>query len=106
MILWNGFLDSLGRGALALAMLAGGLAAQELDVRVTDTPGRMAKLPLGSVRARGWLKHQLDLMSTGMTGRLPELSRYLADDNGWFGTRRRNASETAPRARRRWPRRD
>ena len=86
MILWNGFLDGLGRGALALATLAGGLAAQELDVRVTDTPGRMAKLPLGSVRARGWLKHQLDLMTTGMTGHLPELSRFLADDNGWFGT--------------------
>lgn len=46
----------------------------------------MAKLPLGSVRATGWLKHQLDLMTTGMTGRLPEISKFLKPDNGWFGT--------------------
>jgi hypothetical protein len=76
----------VGRGGLAVVMLASGLAAQEMSVRVTDTPARMTKLTLGSVHARGWLQHQLDLMRTGMTGRLPELSKYLADDNGWFGT--------------------
>lgn len=46
----------------------------------------LVKLPLGAVRARGWLKHQLDLMADGMTGRLMEVSAYLAPDNGWFGT--------------------
>jgi len=45
----------------------------------------LARLPLGSVRARGWLRHQLDLMAGGMVGRLPEVSHFLADDNGWFG---------------------
>lgn len=49
-------------------------------------PRPMARLPLGSVRARGWLKHQLDLMAMGQTGRLQEISKFLAPDNGWFGT--------------------
>ncbi|MAG34847.1 MAG: transcriptional initiation protein Tat [Dehalococcoidia bacterium] len=60
----------------------------------------LAKLPLGSVRPRGWLKHQLDLMVDGMTGRLTELSRFLAPDNGWFGGeeqgREEQPSSTAP----------
>jgi len=46
----------------------------------------LAKLPLGSVRARGWLGHQLDLMVDGMHGRLEEMSSFLEPDNGWFGT--------------------
>jgi len=49
-------------------------------------PSPLVKLPLGSIRARGWLKHQLSLMTDGMTGRLMELSEYLRLDNGWFGT--------------------
>ena len=46
----------------------------------------LIKLPLGAVRPSGWLKHQLDLMAEGMTGRLMEVSGFLAPDNGWFGT--------------------
>ncbi|MCX6993297.1 MAG: glycoside hydrolase family 127 protein [Kiritimatiellaeota bacterium] len=48
-------------------------------------PSPLIKLPLGSVRPQGWLKHQLDLMVEGMTGRLSELSPFLAPDNGWLG---------------------
>lgn len=48
-------------------------------------PSPLVKLPLGAVRPKGWLKHQLDLMVDGMTGRLPELSSFLKPDNGWFG---------------------
>ncbi len=44
----------------------------------------MAKLPLGAVRPKGWLKHQLDLMVDGMIGRLGEISPHLADDSGWL----------------------
>ncbi len=47
--------------------------------------GPFAKLPLGSIRPQGWLKHQLDLMANGMTGRLAEFSSFLKPDNGWFG---------------------
>ncbi len=49
-------------------------------------PNPFAKLPLGAVNARGWLKQQLDYMADGMTGRLPELSEYLQRDSGWAGT--------------------
>jgi hypothetical protein len=49
-------------------------------------PNPLAKLPLGSVRANGWIRHQLDLMAAGQVGRLREISAFLADDNGWFGT--------------------
>lgn len=45
----------------------------------------LLRLPLGSVQAQGWLKHQLDLMVEGMIGRLMELSSFLKDNNGWFG---------------------
>ena len=49
-------------------------------------PTRLVRLPLGAVRARGWLGHQLALMTDGMTGRLDELSDFLKPDNGWFGS--------------------
>ena len=49
------------------------------------TPAPLLKLPLGSVRPKGWLEHQLRLMVDGMTGRLTELSRFLGDDSGWLG---------------------
>jgi hypothetical protein len=44
----------------------------------------MRKLPIGSVRAGGWLGHQLDLMVEGMVGRLSEISEFLQEENGWF----------------------
>ena len=47
-------------------------------------PSPLCKLPLGAVRARGWLSTQLDLMVDGMVGRLAELSTFLRPDNGWF----------------------
>jgi hypothetical protein len=45
----------------------------------------LTKLPLGNIRPKNWLKHQLDLMVNGMTGRLMELSIFLQLENGWFG---------------------
>ena len=45
----------------------------------------LVKLPLGAIRPKGWLRHQLDLMVDGMTGRLAELSAFLDPENGWFG---------------------
>ena len=44
----------------------------------------MARLPLGTVRPDGWLKHQLNLMCNGTVGHLDELSPFLDDDNGWL----------------------
>lgn len=45
----------------------------------------LSRLPLGSVRPHGWLRHQLNLMAQGMFGRLPEISPFLGERNGWLG---------------------
>jgi hypothetical protein len=44
----------------------------------------LVKLPIGAVEPRGWLLSQLQLMRDGLTGRLPELSRFLGEDSGWI----------------------
>ncbi|MEK7405776.1 MAG: beta-L-arabinofuranosidase domain-containing protein [Acidobacteriota bacterium] len=47
-------------------------------------PSPLIKLPVGAVRPEGWLRHQLELMAEGFTGRLPELSRFCRfEGNGW-----------------------
>ena len=47
-------------------------------------PSKFLRLPPGSVKARGWLAHQLQLQVDGLAGRLSEISDYLDYDNcGW-----------------------
>ena len=75
-------------------------ASGRIDFTVSNKepllPNPLAKLPLGNVRPKGWIAHQLGLMVDGMTGRLQELSTYfLADDNGWFGTEKDGWEEQA-----------
>jgi hypothetical protein len=47
-------------------------------------PSPLVKLPIGSIRPKGWLLSQLQLMRNGFIGRLPELSRFLGEDSGWI----------------------
>jgi len=70
-------------------VLGPGIGAGEASYCTNRPPlqgNPLIKLPLGAIRPRGWLKHQLDLMAEGMTGRLSEVSEFLAPDNGRFGT--------------------
>ncbi|MDI6698157.1 MAG: glycoside hydrolase family 127 protein [Candidatus Saccharicenans sp.] len=53
----------------------------------------LLKLPFGRIEARGWLLSQLRLMATGLTGRLPEISRYLQSDSGWLTLKGRGWEE-------------
>lgn len=53
----------------------------------------LVKLPIGSVRPKGWLLSQLQLMRGGFIGRLPELSRFLKEDSGWVTLRGRGWEE-------------
>jgi DUF1680 family protein len=55
----------------------------------------MIRLPLGSVRADGWLAHQLDLMANGQVGHLEELSGFLSVNSGWLGGTERGWEEAA-----------
>ena len=42
------------------------------------------KLPIGSIQPKGWLRHQLELEANGMTGRLPEISKWCKfEGNAW-----------------------
>lgn len=44
------------------------------------------QLPLGSIKAEGWMAEQLQLMKKGMTGHLDELyPQVMGKRNGWLG---------------------
>lgn len=50
-------------------------------------PMNFLKLPVGSIRPEGWLKKYLELQKDGLTGRLNEISAWLAkDNNAWLTT--------------------
>src|SRR5438093_1229732 len=47
-------------------------------------PSPLIKLPIGAIEPRGWLRHQLELEARGMTGRLPEISKWCNfESNAW-----------------------
>ncbi len=48
-----------------------------------ETPFEL--LPVGSVKAKGWLLHQLELQKEGLTGHMEEISPDLTSDSGWLG---------------------
>lgn len=48
-------------------------------------PSSLVKLPLGAVRARGWLHETLLRQRNGLAGNLPEISAWLEKDgNAWL----------------------
>jgi hypothetical protein len=48
-------------------------------------PSPFIKLPLGAVRANGWLRKQLELQSAGFHGHLTEISAFLKKEgNAWL----------------------
>jgi hypothetical protein len=47
-------------------------------------PRPLIKLPTGSIRPAGWLRHQMELMAAGFTGHLPEISAFCKfEGNAW-----------------------
>ncbi|MBC9932271.1 beta-L-arabinofuranosidase domain-containing protein [Chitinophaga qingshengii] len=43
------------------------------------------ELPLGAVKPKGWLLHQLQIMRDGSSGHLDEIHNKIKNDNGWLG---------------------
>ena len=52
--------------------------------RAPLAPSPFIKLPIGSITPGRWLRHQLELEARGLTGRLPELSKWCKfNGNAW-----------------------
>jgi DUF1680 family protein len=43
------------------------------------------EVPIGHIKPKGWLLHQLEIMRDGSTGHLDEIHPKLKNDNGWLG---------------------
>lgn len=48
-------------------------------------PQKYVELPLGAIKADGWLQQQLVAMKDGATGHLDEYYPKVKNDNGWLG---------------------
>jgi len=44
-----------------------------------------SELPIGAVKPKGWLLHQLQIMRDGTTGHLDEVYDKVKNSNGWLG---------------------
>jgi len=51
-------------------------------------PSPFIQLPIRSIIPKGWVRHQLELEAQGMTGRLPEISKWCKfEGNAWADPR-------------------
>lgn len=71
---------------LLLAVLLPALQYAQVFNREPLLGGDYAQLPLGAVKAEGWLKDQLQRQADGLTGHLDELyPEVVGDNNAWLG---------------------
>lgn len=69
---------------LCLTMGVSSLPAQEFSTAANFQHAAFKELPLGAVKPKGWLLHQLQLMRKGSTGHLDSIHKKISD-NGWRG---------------------
>ena len=72
---------------LVLFFIGFGAFAQDYVFnRAPLAPTQFAELPIGAIKAEGWLHDQLVRQKDGMTGHLDELySEVVGADNAWIG---------------------
>ncbi len=62
------------------------LKSQYTQNRSPLNPNPYLELPLGAIKAEGWLEEQLKRMASGMTGNLDNIyPTVVGDRNGWLG---------------------
>src|SRR5690242_12944724 len=74
--------------AVCITSLAFSAVAQSkyANNRAPLKPNPYIELPLGAIRAQGWLKEMLVRQKTGSTGNLDKLyPLVMSDRNGWLG---------------------
>lgn len=72
---------------MSILMVASALGAQGyVSNRAPLTESRFIELPIGAVKAEGWLRQQLVLQKDGLTGHLDELyPNVVGSRNAWLG---------------------
>ncbi|ASZ15054.1 glycoside hydrolase family 127 protein [Chitinophaga pendula] len=55
------------------------------DPQTSLSPAAYTALPLGAIRPKAWLLHQLQIMNEGASGHLDEVYAKVKNDNGWLG---------------------
>lgn len=73
--------------SIAVLMVSVSFEAQDyIANRAPLTESRFMELPIGAVKADGWLRQQLVLQKEGLTGHLDELYRNVVGPrNAWLG---------------------
>lgn len=67
------------------------------NYRAPLKPGRLLKLPVGSIQPRGWLKEYLDRQRDGLNGHLGEISDWLdKNNNQWLSDTGTHGWEEVP----------
>src|SRR6266496_4327452 len=76
-------LVAIPRTAVVQRDAVGGAGGEALPVtnRPPLVPSAFMKLPVGSIQPKGWLRHQLELEASGMTGHLEEISKWCKFEN-------------------------
>ncbi len=81
-----GFTSSGANSPVALVYIppTDSSAALYITNRAPLLPAPLLKLPIGAIRPTGWLRGQLELEADGLTGHLPEFSKWCKfEGNAW-----------------------
>jgi len=68
-------------GSHDLANSEGALGNDYVTNRAPLAPAAFIKLPIGSIKPKGWLRRQLELEAAGMIGHLEEISKWCKFEN-------------------------
>lgn len=72
-------------GGAGLGQTTTGMGAKAVPNRAPLQSNTFDPLPLGAIEPRGWLRNQLELQASGLTGHLGEFWNDVGDNSGWLG---------------------